>query len=49
MAVVEPKPTRQEQRAMAVQIALAFVLGGILVGVVGPILVAIVVGKIWGH
>lgn len=34
---------------MALGVAVAAVVGTIMAGVVGPIILAIIVGEIWGH
>ncbi len=49
MAVVEPKRTNRDQAVLAFEIAVSVVIGVMGAGVVGPILLAIIVGKIWGH
>lgn len=42
-------PSDREQRVLAMKIAVGFVMGAIMVGVVGPIVLAIVVGLATGH
>lgn len=49
MAVVDPKPTHRDQLRMALGVAVTAVVGIIMAGVVGPIILAIIVGEIWGH
>ncbi|HXW35239.1 MAG TPA: hypothetical protein VEJ87_11730 [Acidimicrobiales bacterium] len=49
MAVVKPKPTRKEQNVMALEMAVGTIVGVIFVGVVAPIILAIIVGELWGH
>lgn len=48
MAVVAPSPSKHEQRQMALGMVIVTVIGTIMAGIVGPIIVAILVGKIWG-
>jgi len=49
MAVVAPKPTLSQQHQMALAITVMTITGVLVAGVIGPIILAIVVGKIWGH
>jgi len=49
VAVIDPKPTHRDQLRMGIGIAVTAVVGIVMVGVVGPILLAIIVGEIWGH
>ena len=49
MAVVSPQRSKREQARMALEISVATVIVTIMVGVIGPIVLAILVGKIWGH
>ena len=49
MAVVQPKPSRHQQRQWAIEYTVGTIVGTIMVGVVGPIVLAIIVGEIWGH
>lgn len=48
MAVVPPQRSNAEQRRMAIGIAVTTAIGVIMVGVVGPIVAAILIGAIWG-
>ncbi|MCK4176841.1 hypothetical protein ACFFRE_07910 [Aciditerrimonas ferrireducens] len=48
MAVVEPKPSRREQTKMALGMAAGGLIGAVLVGIVAPIVLAMLVGAIWG-
>ncbi len=49
MAVVPPQRSNREQRRMAIEIAVVTTIVVIMVGIVGPIIAAILIGKIWGH
>ena len=42
-------PTPQEQRVLAAKIAVGFVVGTVMAGVIGPIVLAIFVGLVTGH
>jgi hypothetical protein len=49
MAVVEPKPSKADVRQQILKLVIGVVVGTIAVGVIGPIVAAIVIGEIWGH
>jgi hypothetical protein len=49
MAVVKPKPTKADTRLTILKLVIGVIVGAISVGVIGPIVLAIVVGEIWGH
>ena len=49
MAVVEPKPSKADVRQQILKLVVGVVVGVISVGVIGPIIAAIVIGEIWGH
>ena len=49
MAVVEPRRSRRDQVRLAFAMAATIAIGVIMAGVVGPIILAILVGEIWGH
>ncbi len=49
MAVVEPKPTKADTRLVILKLVIGVTVGVISVGVIGPIVAAIIVGEIWGH
>jgi hypothetical protein len=49
MAVVQSKPSRRQQRQWAIEYTIGTIVGVIMVGVVGPIILAIVIGEIWRH
>jgi hypothetical protein len=49
MAVVEPKPTKADVRQKILKLVVGTVVGSIAVGVIGPIIAAIIIGEIWGH
>jgi hypothetical protein len=49
MAVVKPKPTKADRRQMVLKLVVGIVVGTISVGVIGPIVAAILIGEIWGH
>jgi hypothetical protein len=49
MAVVEPKPTKADVRLVILKLVVGVIVGTISVGVIGPIIAAIIVGEIWGH
>lgn len=49
MAVVPPQRSNREQRRIAIGIAVMTAIGVVMVGVVGPIITAIIVGELWGH
>ncbi|MFZ0664234.1 MAG: hypothetical protein WAM97_00650 [Acidimicrobiales bacterium] len=49
MAVVKPKPTKADTRLTLLKLIIGVIVGSIAVGVIGPIIAAIVVGEIWGH
>ncbi|MGO9340919.1 MAG: hypothetical protein ACLP6E_00155 [Acidimicrobiales bacterium] len=49
MAVVEPKPTKADRRLVILKLVIGVTVGVISVGVIGPIIAAIIVGEIWGH
>jgi hypothetical protein len=49
MAVVEPKPTKADVRLVILNLVVGVIVGTISVGVIGPIIAAIIVGEIWGH
>lgn len=48
MAVVEPKRSTRDQLRMGAGMVVGGLVGAIMVGVVGPIVLAILVGAIWG-
>ena len=49
MPVVDPRPSHRDQVRMATGIVVTGLIGAIMAGVVGPIVLAILIGKIWGH
>jgi hypothetical protein len=49
MAVVKPKPTKADRRLTILKLVIGVIVGTISVGVIGPIIAAIIVGEIWGH
>ena len=49
MAVVEPKPSKADVRQKILKLVVGTVVGTIAVGVIGPIIAAIIIGEIWGH
>jgi hypothetical protein len=49
MAVVKAKPSRRQQRQWAIEYTVGTIVNVILIAVVGPIVLAIIVGEIWGH
>jgi hypothetical protein len=49
MAVVEPKPTKADVRLVILKLVVGVTVGVISVGVIGPIIAAILIGEIWGH
>ena len=49
MAVVEPKPSKAEVRLKIMKLVVGVIVGTISVGVIGPIIAAIIIGEIWGH
>ncbi len=49
MAVVEPNPTKADVRLTILKLVVGVIVGAISVGVIGPIIAAIIVGEIWGH
>lgn len=48
MAVVEPKRTTRDQLRLGGGMVIGGLVGAIMVGIVGPIVLAILVGAIWG-
>jgi hypothetical protein len=48
MAVVPPQRSNKEQRRLATEIAVVSAIAIFVIGVVGPIITAIIVGEIWG-
>lgn len=49
MPIVEPKPTKADRRLLILKLVVGVIVGTISVGVIGPIIAAIIVGEIWGH
>jgi hypothetical protein len=49
VAVEQPKLSNRDQNKLALEIAIFTVVGVLSAGVVGPIVLAIAIGKIWGH
>lgn len=49
MAVVKPKPTKADRRLVILKLVIGVIVGTISVGVIAPIVVAIIVGEVWGH
>jgi hypothetical protein len=49
MAIVKPRPTKAELRLTILKLVIGVIVGAISVGVIGPIIAAIVIGEIWGH
>jgi hypothetical protein len=49
MAIVKPKPTAADRRLTILKLVIGVIVGTISVGVIGPIILAILVGEIWGH
>lgn len=49
MAVVQPKRSSREQLRIGGAMVATGVVGFIMAGVVGPIILAVLVGVIWGH
>lgn len=49
MAVVKPKPTKADRRLTILKLVIGVIVGTISVGVIGPIVAAIIIGEIWGH
>jgi len=49
VAVVKPKPTTADVRLTLLKLVVGVIAGTLMAGVVGPIILAIIVGEIWGH
>ncbi len=49
MAVVDPKPSSRDEVRMGLAMFATAVVGIVMAGVIGPIILAILVGEIWGH
>lgn len=48
MAVVEPRRSGRDQLRLGGAIVVGGLVGAVMVGIVGPIVLAILVGAIWG-
>lgn len=49
MAVVEPQRSKRDQAMLAFGITVSVIGGLLMVGVVGPIILAIIIGAAGGH
>jgi hypothetical protein len=49
MAIEKPKPTKGDVRLTILKLVIGVVVATVSVGVIGPIIAAIITGEIWGH